>query len=1493
MNKKITKILAIQNILVILLSAIIGLFSFSVTESIAKKDEFDFNEKPRIASLEKFSIHADISNVRGGAVQLVRKDYIELDAGSILYIQPTQKLYAYRVEAKVGNKQVKYFGEDINIINVNDNSLPDEFDIQVSYKSKFITGWNSTTNNKIHVKIRHNNAIWQANANRTAAMENGVIYARPEGKIQLSTAWTQSSADNVRKGYWEVDNPEFYVDNASNTVSIPKRIGAKTQVTWKNNYGASLPSITIIASNMVTDGINATCYSVGISGHITGSSRTVYKNVDGYNVQKEIGLNLKNDGDYSLEINLGKEFSGKESYIANANYANINLSDISGKKIISKEPEYIYNDDKNSCVIRLGISEPGILKFTYFDYKNQSHEGYWYITDYDNVEQKSKESKDDIEEPTKPSESGDVYIPANGGNNSNNGNSNNGNNNNSGGNVPASVEETPVIHIVPGYNVSWTFEGNKIDFDVTTSDSDETMWTIQRRTNERFPVPIYGVTYGCYGIDNGHFTIDSSAVSPEGVYDVLLFTRNGDDGYFTRLLTTRLGGKYVVKEPVISLVDNAVRNENTGAITYKYKTENCTEVKYKVIKRDDPNVEYDHSILNTYDGFDGEIAKNPNELTITINPLVTGSGTYDLVIYGINRDKSEDYKYLYRSADQTGIVCNIDPKIKIEKETDTLNKIAYRVSASALDNIEIKERYYAIAKLDHYGEEVSPSIDEMKNPGQNSKIVKSGNFNDGDLIELSTENYGVGYYALLLYAKSSEGIEKYTRISSIMLSEGSDINYTILGEDENQAGSSTSRYVQNVDFVVTNDLTTESDFTYFVSENDYTTLYKEGVSQGIFYNSSVKEEQITKTVKNGEKFRITLNSEKGVRKNVYIYAMSRPHGPNSSNVCVIRTGSICLDGTDMDVNSIYIKDYQKKKTYKAGDELDVIVELNHEVEPATMHFFPMLQLKVGDTILNPSELGSADNKVIYTYQITESTPNGEIKIEDFNYLADGDGFYGEDAPDYSYTKKLKDYFFMYDFVTGNEYVIDTTPPKVESIYVEIFADAIDGTDKKGNAVKYVKDFKGVKVVGRYTEEVTGAGTSAYLDKGNKTNIHVFSYEDGNRTSEEFDFTNLLLCSENSKFEGTLELSGYGSQFDTITDLAGNRIDYTNLPNAVYRLNGQTIDGSKVIFDSSVIAPELYVGNTRISESGIYNTGLVYTCFAEFNSPDNYEDISGLTDTVDLGITYEGITPVAVYDNEGNEIENNYTIANTDEAGISSVTYHLRPEKLPVTFKFDDEGVHNIKAIKTDKLGNKSEIEYEIEAKDHIEVSQNETGLLNIDNNKMYCLYDMEDNEKVYTITLKSDVVDFEDINLYVQKTDENSTECEKIETKSVENTNYGKYQFKVNRSGKYVIYAVDKDDNVVFNGFVEAKNVYIIGDVDFDGKITSSDVIQILRYIVKFEDVKDDITIPYAGNINGNKLSNGKPDLDVMDAVKLARFLAEDPYVTFRRSDKDTGYVFE
>ena len=42
MNKKLTKFLAIQNVIIILLSAIIGLFSFSVTESIAKKDEFDF-----------------------------------------------------------------------------------------------------------------------------------------------------------------------------------------------------------------------------------------------------------------------------------------------------------------------------------------------------------------------------------------------------------------------------------------------------------------------------------------------------------------------------------------------------------------------------------------------------------------------------------------------------------------------------------------------------------------------------------------------------------------------------------------------------------------------------------------------------------------------------------------------------------------------------------------------------------------------------------------------------------------------------------------------------------------------------------------------------------------------------------------------------------------------------------------------------------------------------------------------------------------------------------------------------------------------------------------------------------------------------------------------------------------------------------------------------------------------------------------------------------
>ena len=1532
MKKIIKKFTAIIQILIIMTSAVITLFNFSTTTVLAKIPS-EWHQMAKLSTSAKqtnFKVYVgsydvagekviDISNSASDNVRISDYDkwqknpkysdsgwannWLLVDRKSTIYFDYDANITIQRVGTNgiIGTPQNMGTGNSFTF----SYGLPEQFRITLSRKKGFV--YKEELKESFYVKIRDNNEVYFSEGdNPNAIYENGVIYGRAGETVSFQTKWKNENGGSTggRNGYfYEIGKTGKIFNVSGYNVTLPPSSVASARFGWMNDYGSVANNRNdgwkIKSSNFVTDAETQNAYTLNVVKHtdtVAGINKdyTLYAKVEkindnryGFNTQRNIGLNTLY-GTLTLELNLKR---------ADKNIPVVVNEDAGNQVNVTGANNVRYENNKCYMDVELHGNEHRI-QVSYYDYLGNKHNTEWHIGE--KIEQEKTETyKKTVhveDKATNKKSSGKKNISDGG----SGGGSGSGGGNDSGGGYYSdedyssedySYDYAESYSCVKPYweRVKREFEQNERKYEYVIQDSRVSGWCLVQRSNPYIQVnPDYIDWHYGLGADGGTFSIDSS-IQKEGVYDLFIYTEDyNGNGYVEWTDTLYLGGKYSVKEPVIQLLNNGERDEATGCVSLKYSVENCTQLKYRIIKRENPEEPYDPNIVDTYDSFDGTIVNNPKELNITINPVETGGGVYDVIVYGICRDASDEYLNIRKSFDTKGIECYINPNIQITQNEDELNKKTYKVSTDTIDGVKITDRRYAIVKQSTYGEPVKLTEEQIKNPATVEKIVESGTYTDGQEFEFDISKLGAGYYSLVCYAENDKNGRKFTKFSNILLTNGPSIEYTIRGEDESKGYSDESKYVQYVDISTKDDIAPSCTVQYFASSEDYTKQFDGKLDMDMFYNNNkVKEKSTSINLNNGEKKEIKLTATKGEDKYVYLYALVRPDGPNSTVVNMIRTGAIRLNGKEMELKSIHVGNFDKKE-YAIGDTLDIVVTLSHPIDEEQI--YPALKIKVGDKELTSTNCKIEGQIATYSFEIDETVPSGEISLEDFEYIGSVSAFYAKDASDYTFRNSIKSTTdIWYNFVDKQGYTVDISRPTIQSVEIDIKANAIDGVDEENHSVKYIKDFENVKITAKYSEEVNGNSIGAYINKGNKILIPIYSSSLDDKTEEVFDITDDLKRNDVSIYDGELIIQSIGGKSYEVNDKAGNNADFEQPYNVIYKLNGEPVN-SKIIFDSHVDDAELYVGETRIDDLyGIYNTGVEYKCFAECDLKKNCLDASGLQN-VQLNIDYTGQNvPVEVKDCRGNVLTNaNYTISSSQTEGFDNVIkYNISADKLPVTFKFNNEELYRVEAIKTDKVGNTSKKSTIIETIDRLSISQEKSGMLNLDEDKMYCLNDIEDSDKKYTLVLKSsDSINFNNVNVYI------NNEVEPI--KYVESTTegsivYGKYEFDVNRTGKYEVKVTTKDGEELLKDFVKVMNVYKIGDTDFDGKISISDLAPILKYIAKFDGYRDEV-IAYAGNIDGS-IRDGKPDLDVTDVRDLAKFLAEDESVIMRRSDKDIPYT--
>ena len=1462
MKEKFKKSTALLQVFVMLISSVILLFSVGTNESVAyinNKAELDTG----LRFIELYT-EKQMRDQNALTVQKINNKNVKIkaDLGTVLYLKA-------KAEVKLEDSQLKitprirlkdctiYYQDPSSGKRQTYKATESEFKfdkagyylICVHYHDKF--GYNYTTN--IDIQVSKNEIIPKHNAVKIG----GVIYAKEGNTATLGTSLDNTKAE--RRGTFSTSSGYESSGTFGEKIFSNFNAGQGT-IVWSNSLGGRTTNL-IRSSNLSTG-------EYRINGLNNAKISSVNESYNGGRITRRIGVKFGEKT--AMQV---MPVSVSPSVTASNCIENIAvIKTASGRKGGMRQ----FKNGEASAVYDNIFQEPCVLKVVIRDYKGNEHTEYWDIIESDNTAVKNND--------TTPVNTKD-YSDDKGG-----------------GSTPG---YTPVESYSPGIEVSWEatewYDKEMLYIDVKTTNSEDTAWTLVKRTNVNVASKTKGATYTTYGLDNGRIAINTQD-KEEGLYDVILYTSEDTSGYghFNIIATEYMGGKYTVHQPSVTLKEKGQPDELTGEVTYTYTMENCTAYKYKIIKRDDPNQSFDYDKLkNTgYDSFDGKEVLldeygTKTDVPITIKPLETGSGTYDIVVYVINRAANDGQRNIYYPIVSDKIEANVNPTISFNYEKNSMSNKQVKISTKAFAGAEITERYYKIYKTERYS-----------NAKCTAEDIKAENktFKDGDVIELDYDELGAGWYKIACYVKDSEGREKISTITQD-ISKGTDIKFEIEGEQEGSTSALYPRYVQNVNITATSETNDKVRLSYFTSTENLADKETGKIGAEIFNDS--KYEIKTVDVENGESITATIKAIEGEEgKNVYLYVMANPIGPNYSNATILRTGSIRIDGTPLKLTSMYVENngtISEKKSYGLGQKLTIVAEFNHDIAKSG-YLKPYLIAKVnGKTlILNPEKIEG--NKIKFTKVIDEECENGTITIEKLDM---NDPIPGKDAKEYTFDGDLSK-ITWYDFVSKLNYTIDTKIPEIESYEIQINADESKIISDDENNVKYIKDIKDAKLVINYSEEISGKLTMVMLNKGDKEAFNVTAdklTDNEERIKDEYDLTEQLNSEELKKFEGEVALNSIWEIGQSVKDDAGNLLG--EIPekaelreNTTYILNGEKLENTKLVLDSSVYEPEVYVGSTRITENGKYNVGTTFKVFAEFNSEENCKDASGLKENIIFNIYRKEENEVVISDKDGNELvntqENTYfETENSNNPSYDKVDkYILKAEQLPITFSLEDEGKYFIEAEKEDNLGNKASKELELDISQSLSIDRENSGLLNINDNEMHCINNLNEDQKIYTVTIHAEDPDFEfeNVKVYTYDAKRNKVEAEFAGSEATENGVDAKYEFTIYKSGKYAI-DVEKEEEVdgnietsnLLKDSIEFDNVYMIGDLDQDGIITSLDAVFITQMLVT-EVTKHGA---YAGNVTNHteRTAQGWPRIDISDAVTLAKYYTGDVYIRDREEE--------
>lgn len=1139
-------------------------------------------------------------------------------------------------------------------------------------------------------------------------------------------------------------------------------------------------------------------------------------------------------------------------------YSKLEIKDLTG--CLATSPNVSVGEDEYTVTLK--AKKNGYVSARFKKYDNTYETEVWYLNICDNTT---------VENPVIPKFESEI-------------NPNSGNNNyNDYYEDVDTYYEMPTIY-PQAYGGVDSEEGNTIVYKGKVEDGWDLMYLPVRRRNPNVPANVYGRYDWWYYVEEndtdpseGAFKITLNRPDyPDGVYDLLLTCCN-ETGQFVWILETfNLGPSNSLKYPSFSSNGIGVFNEETGGMTYNLESKDCSEVKYKVIKRSNPDQKYDEGILSSYDDFDGTIVSNPAKFDISIQPNNIGSGYYDIVIFGKNANSNT---YVTGSTAIERVFINSAPQTTITKtsEENVKSRAKYKLEAISTDKDKVENNYYYVHKKDSSGKASLPTVDQMKSMSMIGEGDFGGKFNSGDEIEISQETNGAGFYDLIVYAEDEYGAGKWECVQNILIAEDPKLECKILGEANNNSCSVASRFVQTAEISVIDELADKYDIEYCYTPDDITEGGTKAIDFDTFRNNNKYKITKLEDVNSKTPFNVDLEATAGKDESVYLYVLATPKHELKNRAKVLRTGSIRLNGTPLEINTITankeLKDGEKVG-YKKGETLDISLEFNHEIDP---NVNANLFINVGNTTIKQNSIKVENDIVTFSYNIEGEHENDEISLSRIEYV---NNIFSKGTTKNAYSKPLSNANYR-DLVSG-KYYIDTKAPTIVSMELNVDATAENIWFDNPSNTQFVSNYSKAELVVKYDEEVEGKAEAFFIIKGNRVLLPIMFAKDdeGRKFQDTYDLGMINDNTDIKEFEGNFKFDSFFKNVGSIRDLAGNYIQYNENLDIAYNLNGHSIGNSDLVFDASVYEPELYTKKVRIeNDNDTYKTNTEFRAFAEFGTEESCADACGF-DYAELYIDYND--PIQIYDVNGNMLEPD-SIIQSSEIYDKQAKYELEASQLPLNFKITSNGPNKIKMVKHDLIGNTSSKERVLIVKREVAIIDEESGLLNTDPETMYLLSrvssspnGMTKEERTYTLTLDTGGLNPNGFKVYVY--DERKNAEGEVQFVDYDNNGTATYKFEIFKGGRYKIIVRNLNGAEIATDYIYINNVYEVGDTNSDGNVDAADVTPILMYIARIERTPQ---VQYAGDVNNDG------SVDVSDAVLLCRYIISDKGVT--RSDD--GYI--
>ena len=1433
---------------------------------------FTSEEASSYNKINKLEIYADAEAVDSGRITINQNGIINTYDNTTLYIKRTNNDddYVTVVKAKMpdgSEKEIRTI-EALNPINL---SL---YDLEVNAKgakcyvldTQHKIRRTSINKNALTINLKKNKIVFSNSGNSNVLTNNiqcangtiknystPLIYVKQGGSVKITSKDAMNNG-NIRSEYVRGDGNSAFKMNGS-TITAVGDLGSSANLEYVCN-GSSTRFIAQV-SNMAS----GTCQL----------KRGEYEEIDemnqGYRTCKSVGVSFDPSRSNTLiELVLDSQFEGSKG---NIRPSDVIVEDMTG--CLNSNPKIQYTD--NSCKFTLDTKKKGVnggvisVKYPIYTtsvaggYNQYSwHQEYWALYNCDTENMINQIVLRAVE---------DALASYGGSGSSEESESD------------SFIEEAEAQIVIPDIPVNLSCyrseEGNSVIYDVVAENSQHTYYTVAKRSNVNVPCNINGRYNFYYGDGNNvrtKITVDKTAYE-DGIYDVIVGGEN-DTGTYKAIIDTIWAGKsHTLQTPHIMAQHNGIRDEKTGSVKFDFKTEYCSEVKYKVIKRTNPDTKYDESILRTYDGFDGTVTSDPNEFSITVNPNQTGSGYYDIVLYGINRSLYNEDAYIYSPIDVQKIFVNAPPQIVISKVGDKNTKThqQYKLEASSTDRDNIEYRYYYVRKKQEKSDISLPSADEMKLMSMVKEGDFAGEFTSGDIIDLDKEKIGGGYFDIIVYSEDEYGIGRFEYVQNIKIADDPGIQCEIQDEVVNKNCSIASRFVQNASVIISDDIAKKYDLEYCYTADDITNGGEKPVDFEILRKDSKYKIYKFEDINVGAETILALSATEGVDENVYLYLLAKPKDVNTGFVQVMRTGSIRLNGSPMELQLISANKEKLEGQavgYGKDENLEIKLTFNQEVDEDIK---ADLYINIGEDEVKQDSVRVEDNKVIYTYEL-----NGDY---DFDYVT----ISRLDYNDKIYAKNTRKCFYDKDILQDDKiqndvsgcYFVDTVKPQVDGIILNVVTDESNVKYDAATNTKYVTSFDNVTLEMKYDEVVKGNPAGLFFIKGKKYAFYAFGTntdDQDKRREDEYDIMQILSSDEVKKFEGELVLDSFFGGMESTEDFAGNKIQLPENPQVTYMINGEELGNTKLVFDERVYEPEIFTSKTKIEEDGTYLPNTNFTLFGEYDDDVKTKDLSGVT-SIKLELYFN--VEQTVNDCSGSIIFPDYESASDKDEYLYKAVYTLNKDQLPLTFRPNTTSRYLVRLTKEDYAGNTSELEKEINIHTNVSFSEEDCGFANFDNDSMVSIKTTTAEEREYTVALKLEDLSTSDITVSVINPKTKLPEELELIADKDPNTNVAKYKLDIDRAGQFPIIVRDQSGKIIFNDFLRIYNMMLIGDANFDGTIDGLDLIAILRYIAKFPEYYND-EVAFAGDVNHNGFT------DVSDVVMLSRFIVQDQEI-IRTSD--------